>query len=522
MIMERKIDFKRVQNTRGIIFFAFFALITFISYGWRLGTGNAVHSDETCFIFVGQDFLSGNFFLKDWWLSTGTFGLPTFELTVLTAIFGYHDTLIYVAAAMNYALMILAVSFVVYKYAKVKQMNHAWVYSAIVGLIIVDPRYHMHLHAGTQVLAYAVAILSLYISCTAKSIMKNGVVRLIWGIMLGFLAVTNNMFFYTACIPILLTGILATYENKIDRNKLWLVETGIISVGAYVIFEKLWECFRGSDLGGLSTTFTTRDKIWDNLIVCFCNILELYGIDFWGENLFSLKTVSALVGFLVLAKISIEIYRFIKNSYWKDEILFNAFFLMALVNFGAYAFSTVVETAPDVHLLQPFLLGYTIAGSLAWIKNAEKSEEKSGLWKALGVSISLMILLWPNFTLQQPDNSGRQQAAQYLVENGYEKGFATYWSAASVMYESEGKLTISPVCCYSMNEAEKPTLHVQQWMNKEEWITQEGHFLVLDSTSEAKAGVNVDGIIATFGEWTEMRQFGDITVYTWDEPQTLN
>lgn len=496
-----------------------FVLLTFLGYGLRLGTGNAVHSDETSIIFVGQDWMSGNFFLKNWWFSTGTFGLTTFELTLFTAIFGYHDTLIYIVAGMNYAVMIMTVIFVIYKYAKKYEVSSAWVYSAIAGLVIIVPRQHMLLHAGTQVLGYAVAVMCMYFTWTVKTFYENVGIRVIWGVLLGVLAVTNNMFLYNACVPILLTGIIVAYIAKAEKGRFSLVEIGVVSVGSCVIFQKVWEVFRGESLGGLNTVFTTRDKIWSNLGTALCNILEIYGINFWGENLFSIKTLSALIGLFVFGKFTVEIGRFIKNKYWKDEILFNMFLTMAIVNFGAYTFSSVAEAAPDTHLLEPFLLGYTMAGCLAWMKNA--NEGKNDIWKMLILSFLLLILMCPKFTLQQPDNSGRQQAALYLVENGYKRGFATFWSAASVMYESKGELVISPVSCYSTAEAEKPTLHAQQWMNKEDWARQEGNFLVLDSTSLTKGGVDEEGIISTFGSWSEKQEFGEIIVYTWDEFKTL-
>lgn len=387
----KKKDFRCVLNVRTILFLLFFVIIAIVSYGWRLGTGNMVHSDETCLIFVGQDWFSGNVFLRDWWLSTGTFGLTTFELTILTAIFGYHDTLIYAIAGMNYSLMIMAVIFVVYKYVSTKRMERAWAYAAVAGMIVLSPRFYMHLHAGTQVLVYAVAIISLYITCNVKGIMKNRGIRLLWGILLGFLAVTNTMFLYTACIPILVTGVLRAFATKVEKEKFSIAELGIVSVGSCVIFQKIWEHFRGMELGGIKTIFTTRDKILNNLITAFCNVLELYGINFWGASLFSLKTISALVGLLALGKITLEIYHFVKNGGWKDDLLFDVFLSMAVVNLGAYTFSTVAQVSSDVHLLQPFLIGYTIAGSLAWVKNAKEREEQSSIRKMIVISFLLMI-----------------------------------------------------------------------------------------------------------------------------------
>lgn len=514
---EKKIS--RLFIIRIAILCSILAVLTILGYGLRLGTGNMVHSDDTCMIFVVQDWLSGNFFLKDWYLSTGTFGLPAFELTLVTALFGYHDTLIYLLAGLNYAIMVLTVILVVYAYAKKKDMNRGWIYSVVVCAIIIAPREKMLLNAGTQVLAYSASIIALYVTCYQTGILKRRYLRYLWGIFLGFLAITNSMFLYTACIPILAAGVLAVFLKKDQGIK--IAELGIVTVCSYALFQKIWIHFRGMDLGGLSTTFTTRDKIWGNLASSFCNILELYGINFWGESVFSIKTLSAFVGLIVLGKISVEIYKFVTGGGYKEDLFFNMVFLMALVNAGAYAFSHLGESGGGIHLLEPFLLGYTMAGVLAWIDNASKRKQADYQVSMLVLSFLLLFLVWPDFTLQRPDNSGKKQAAEYLVNHGYEKGFATFWSAASVMYESEGNLVISPVSYYSRDGIESASIRAQYWMNKEEWIRQEGNFLITDSVSESKAGLTEAGILDAFGQWSDHQVFEDVNVYLWDEYKTL-
>ena len=45
------------------------------------------------------------------------------------------------------------------------------------------------------------------------------------------------------------------------------------------------------------------------------------------------------------------------------------------------------------------------------------------------------------------------------VENGYENGFATFWSAASVMYESNGGTYDISVSCYAVNDEKYVCMH---------------------------------------------------------------
>lgn len=500
----------------------FFLVIAFFAYGWRLGTGREVHSDETSIIFVGLDMFKRNFFWKGWDLSTGIFGLPTIELAIVTAILGYHDTIIYAIAAINYALMIMASAWVLQRVAK-KKLKNSYVYSLIAVLILAACRNVSWLNAGTHVLSYAVAIVALYFTYYLSNGTHKIWGKIAWGVLLGLFAVTNSMFLYTVCVPIMLTGILVSYEDRKESKISQLVLYGIISLVSYVIFKKLWGVLRGAELGGIDTVFTTRDSILNNMVTGICNVLELYGINFWGENVISLSTCKAAIGFLVFAKLTYEIYKFLSNDKKKEKVLIYLFLIMAFVNVCAYIFSTLPAYSTDTNLLLPFLIGYTLAGILAWIHNISMNVSQENNWKIFGVVITFFVLMFPAFTLKQPDNTDRQQAAEYLVENGYENGFASYWEAASVMYEADGEVTICPIIWRPIVEVVDSTeLVAYKWMNKTEWEQQEGNFLIVNSDSEMQFGINADRIKETFGQWSDARTFGDIIVYTWDEPQTLN
>ena len=490
-------------------------VITIIAAGFRFGMGMAVHSYDVCLLFTGKDWVNGNFFLKDWWFSTGTFGLPMLEQLLVTRLFGYHDSIILLLAAFNYAAMICSLLFVVYKYGRFRQVENLKIFLLLTVFVSLVPRHSMLLNAGTQNLAY-IASMGTLCYCWVKREKETYCLAVIVGICMGVVAATNNMFLYTACAPVFLIGILDFWRENFKEKGRWLLATGGMSLVAYVFFLKVWECGRGAKVGGLSTVFTESEKIGDNLVNGFCNVLRLYGVDFWGKSVFSREVVCAVFGIIVFIKLTVELWRFEKSD--KEKCLVELFLAMALINFGAYTFSTVIETSPDLHLLQPFLLGYTAAGMLAWMDNRKWFEKKSMI--VLIAAFCTLILMFPDFTLKQPDNSGRIEAAEWLVENGYENGFATFWSAASVMYESNGELTISPVSCYAVND-EKICLHAQEWMNKSTWAKQAGNFLITDDTSEKKAGMTEEGILNTFGSWTDKQVFENIVVYTWDKEQVL-
>lgn len=493
------------------------------AYGWRLASGRTAHSDELSNVFVGLDMLQGNIFLKDWHFSTGLFGIPIMVLSAATLFLGYSDTLIYVIAAINYTLMIAAAAFLVQKYARKRKLEKSYIYVIIAVLILMIPRAESLLNAGTHVLSYAAAIVALYVTWYLSVHPCKLWGKIVWILVLGILTTTNSMFLYTACIPIALTGVIISYEDRKGKKLSPFVMYGILSVILYAVLKKIWVICRGESIGeGIGTVFTSRENVWNNVIIGICNILEVYGVDVWGENVISIYTCRAIVGFVIFVKLVYEIYKFMKSKEKQDRELIYLFMGMAIINICAYVASTVPLYAPDVHLIQPFLIGFSIAGVLAWLHNISIGKSEKDRGGVLALCTILFMLMFPAFTLKQPDNTDRRQVAEYLLANGYEKGFADYWEAASVMYETEGNVTISPVICHNIVEVTEDTsLVAYKWMSKKDWEQQEGNFLIIDSKSEALFGINYDRIISTFGQWSDAIQFGDITLIVWDEDKKL-
>ncbi len=79
------------------------------------------------------------------------------------------------------------------------------------------------------------------------------------------------------------------------------------------------------------------------------------------------------------------------------------------------------------------------------------------------------------------------------MENGYENGFATFWSAASVMYESNGGTYDISVSCYAVNDE-----NMSACTGVDEQIDMGktgGEFFLLRMTHPKKAGMTEEGIL---------------------------
>lgn len=516
---------KRNKNIqKKLIYVVIFLFTVILAYGWRLGTGRVIHSDELSVVFAGKDMLSGDVLLKGWHLTTGVFLLPTVELASAVSILGYSETLVYMIAAINYAMMVLSGVWIVYVFAKKWKVKETYKYPMAAMLILMIPRSVVLLNADTHVLSYAAAVLALFLTDYLSKDDTRSWFKAGWAFVLGVLSVTNSMFLYTACIPVLLVGMVVSYENRKERKVSKMLYYGAASIVLYVVFKKLWTVFRKDTLGSIDTVFVLREEIWNQAVIGICNILEVFGIDFWGEKVISFSTCTAFIGTAVLLKLTYEIYKYIKINKKQDREIVYIFLSMAAVNIAAYVFSTVPAYAPDVHLIQPFLIGFTLSGILAWMYNEKETQGPFNIKcdRFVVCVLLLFMLMLPAFTFQKPDNADKNQVAAFLKENGYEEGFASYWDAASVMYASHGKLKIEPVICHNIVEVTDDTsLVAYRWMTKKDWEQQDGNFLIVDSESDAQYAINENTILLTFGQYDEKKQFGDITVYLWNEKISL-
>lgn len=500
----------------------FIFIIAFFAFLYRNGSNRLIHSDELSLVFVGLDFFDGNFFLKGWDFSTGLFGLTTIELGIVTILFGYSDYLIYCLAALNYSVMIWVVFWGLQKVAHNVEGIKKYLYILAGVAVILIPRSTTLLNAGTHVLSYALVIFVAFYWYLKSQNRRNNLSVGIFAIVMGIIVVTNSMVLYTFCIPIILSSIVMIYEHKSDEKNIRTIILGVISTVLYLVLKKIWIIGRGETLGGINTVFCGKDAIWKNIGITLCNIAELYGVDVWNKSVISFSAIRAIIGFAIFVKLTIEIYRFIRNKEnEKCRGLFYYFLMMAIVNLMAYSFSTIPSYSPDVHLLQPFLLGYTIAGVIAWINNTcdiNASNDK------LIFIITIIFICIPTlqFSFIVPNNQDRKDAAEWLCEQGYSQGFASFWNAASIMYESKNKLCIAPVIKHNIVElVDDNNLVAYKWMSKREWQEHSGDYIIIDAGAESQFGINEDNIRSTFGAWSEVKRFGDVTVYTFDSDVSL-
>lgn len=515
-----------VKQKRWIFILSLFIMSVFLFYGMEMGREEGINSDETSIYFVGEDFFRGNFFVKDWYFSTGLFFLPMYEITVLTKIFGFHDGIIYLIAGINYALLIVLTLYAVYIIGEKYEVKNRINFVVFAALFIYIPRADMIYNSGTHVLCVAFSIACLYFFYKLQNLKIKFWIRcvtiVVASIVIGHLSTTNTMFMYSALIPLILTGLCIVLEKHEWKEGLHYIIPGILSV----IWQEIWKFIYliargGIRLGSSSTAFVHKDHLWASICESLYDTLELFYINIWNKEVFSLNSIEAVLGIIILCKLIVELVKFLKSKKDRYAVLVYMFLMMALVNFCSYMCSTMALIHRSTHLLFPILFGITAAGTIAWIMNIHNQVSYRKCRQYVIIVAALFLIMLPDLSWKQPE-AYIGKVAEYLTQNGYTDGYGGYWSTASTMYYARGYGN-KDMNIYPIAKDTNGRMALFHWMTKNDQIGHKGNFFIYNQTDMKQMNLTDDDILNTFGKWTKKLEFdGGIMLYLWSDQISTN
>ena len=161
-------------------------------------------------------------------------------------------------------------------------------------------------------------------------------VYILAGIMVGALTSLNNTMLYYGVFPVILVGLLCLFWKKgyKEQNVLFIV-CGFLEVIISKVCFAIWIYFRGEDIFGVKEVFVSRENLVSNLVSVISNVLYEFGIDVWGKPLFSVSTLQAGTGLIVLFLV-IKGLLLIGKLEEKKVILALCLLSIGLINIVAY------------------------------------------------------------------------------------------------------------------------------------------------------------------------------------------
>lgn len=510
-----------------------------LSFCWRMGLGWDVNADEVTNFFIADDLLHGNLLLRGWYFSTGLFLLPGLEVAVLSHLLGYQDMAFYLASSINWALLIMACELAAWYACHRSGVRFGLRQALVLELVIVVPCHAFMLNSGTHVLCVAVAILSL---CMLIWMAGLPLRRCIWWYVPvvfigGLLGATNTMFAYTMMLPaIAAAGVLFLLRRRDLQACLRLALPAVAVYATQSVLKTLWASCDGVYLAFQKHEFIAADQLLSSINSGIVGVLRLFGVNMWGKEPFGPATVGAALGCAVLAKLILELVRYLRRVQEGGGELVICLLMVAGINLSAYTFSTfAMRELAHTHVLFPTLMGLGTAGVAAWTINASRDGARQpSVTVAPYVALSFLAMC-PPLSLAIPHNAAADLASA-LVESGVRSGFGGPCSTSLAAYyalHNGVRLTLGPTVAGAAGR-----LVGHEWLVREDDLWTEGTCFVVklhgggdrtvrntdvwDISDEVRYPVDEDEIQATFGPWYQSFDVGDdFRVYLWDRPVSL-
>lgn len=186
-------------------------------------------------------------------------------------------------------------------------------------------------------------------------------------------------------------------------------------------------------------------------------------IGFFDTNLFG-KILLCVAVVITLRQIILAIYRlFVKTQeiHNKTTWILCFFVISSLASMAAGAFTTM-ESSERYYFMWIFLIAYGVVLTLNEVRKKEWIYTLYAGVIVLGI-MNLYAVYEPIFS-SDPNNYGGEykEIGDYLIENDYKMGYATFESAGIITIFTDGEVWVSPV-------ADISKMNICKWLSSTEW-----------------------------------------------------
>lgn len=469
------------------------------------------NSDDASLILEARDVFNGNWFLKDWYLSSESYYTTDVIFhAIAVAVFGFSDKLLYIVPCMIFSLIVILASFL----AGLTDRGHFSYKNAVVTFVLLicfSRTYEYYLrgpiHTGGMMYVLVCLILLYYEDAHPK--LFTGLFTFVLT-----LALTGDSFvLYFFVIPLVFVQFLEFFNDYPLKPSFY---ASLLSIGlAYILSKSLG--LLGLKVMGLdSMKFVPIDNFTLNMALFFKGILRLYNLSFFGQELKSLTTLRLLAYGLVTAGLLFSVY----GSFWGRDrvkkILATACALVCL----EYLLSNRPEIiwmpwVPDTtrYLFPVFVFSLILAGKniAAFLTTKRK--------KILVTMLLAVVFLSFGHTYIRAVNSPDPSQAEtdliaFLANNDLTAGYGGFWSANIITLKSHERVKIYAIKYEHAEKSVKPYL----WLSKKDWYRQPVNFVILDNRRPLHdGGINYAAIVHAFGFPQELYVVGVYTILVWDK-----
>ena len=480
----------------------------------RVSSTVPVNSDGASNALQAWDMLHGNVLLHGWWLSDVSFyttELPQYALLELA--FGLHSSVVHVAGAMTYTLMVLLAAML----AKGKARGTAGTGRALIAAgIMLAPQ----LGGGASVMLLSpdhvgstVPVLAAFLILDRGP--RRWYVPVCVAALLAWSLVADRVVLVTGVLPLAAAwwargylgaarqprpGVPQWYQLSLGGAALasvavaWLVQAALDAAGAYQL----------APLNGLSTLPVTQ--IPGVLYADAEAVLLLFGGDFLAQPK-GLLTGMALVHLAGVSLAGCAVWIGARRWLREPDLVTAALVAAVFINGAAYVVlrsNADAFGANEIAAVLPF--SAALAGRLLGTKLARPRP------RSLTLLVFACYLACLGYAVAQPPvPAADQHLADWLAARHLRSGLAAYWQASGTTLASGGHIQVSPVC------ATKGRFIAEKWESKASWYDprlREARFLILGEQAACNNATAAQARSA-FGPPAGSYQVGPYTVLVW-------
>ena len=462
----------------------------------RLSFGVPKNSDDASVVQRAQDVLRGNIILRGWTLGPDNFFTLLLPLYAVAGLFVPRlSLLMYVVNPLVYAFMVSACLAIGWKYTepchRLIGMSLLFAVVALPSTLLAENLLH-----EVHVPAVLCALLTFYLIVADYSLALAALPLILADIGYPFALYVGNL-------PVALVGIwlgLKAGQRRYFRFVVLAVSCALVSKGALAGLQLLG----GFKTQPLITRFVSMDQLPHNFYLFCESILNLFGADFFGRDVFNLGTgvilIHAAVIVLVIWAVCEAGVRVIKGE---ESLMIALLWASLAFNLMAFVFSTSPLDAGTARYLVTVPVFGALIAAMSWQK---LGGEKYAVYVLPVVACAYV----GAFAVQvfRPIAKPPVNVIRFLEENGLREGYGSYWSASILSVISDGKIAVRQVA------AGREGMVPLRWLSSEDWYAmKDARFLIFKDTA---FGVNLHTAIRSWGSPMRVEQIDGYTVAVWD------
>ena len=474
-----------------------------------------VNSDGASDALQAWDMLHGNVLLHGWRLgdvSYYTTELPQYALLELAL--GLHSSVVHVAGAMTYTLVVLLAAML----AQGKARGAAGTGRALIAAgIMLAPQ----LGGGAFILLLSPDHLGSTVPVLAAFLIldrgpRRWYVPVSVAALLAGALVADQVVLLTGVLPLAAVCLARSYLAAVRQRRPWgsqryqlsLGGAALASVAVAWLVQAALDAKGGYHLAPLAViSVASVTQLPGVLYTDAQAVLLLFGADFLAQPT-GLLTGMALVH---LAGVSLAGWAvWIGARGWLRELdLVSACLAAAvLINGAAYVLLTQFEDVLGVHEIAAVLpFSAVLAGRLLGTRLTRPR------LRPLALLLLACYLACLGYAVAQPPvPAADQHLADWLAARHLRSGLAAYWQASGTTLASGGRIQVSPVC------ATKNGFSAEPWETKAIWYDprrREASFLILGGQAAACNYATAGQARSAFGPPARSYQVGPYTVLIW-------